>query len=100
MTGLNTSLIEEELFTMIYALSVMAELIKDKLLTIPVPLIVDSRGYDTLIDLSKKYPLPNYAVLADYSYKILSGHIRHITFTREDLERLFRDVEANNGYIL
>jgi hypothetical protein len=101
MIGHNTSIIEFEFFTMVYVLTAMHQLAADKLLQIPnLPSIINTPSYETIIDLSQKYPLPTYDMMAEYGYRILAAHNKILSFTQEDLRRLFLEVEVNNGYII
>lgn len=100
-TNNNYSVIEFEVFVMVYTLAVMHQLIQDGLLSITnIPGIIQTHAHATIMDLSAKYPLPNYEMMAEYGFKILESHNKITAFSKHDLYMLFLQVEANNGYIL
>lgn len=100
-TNNNYSIIEFEVFVMVYTLAVMHQLMGDGLLIIPnIPGIIQTHAYATIMDLSIKYPLPNYEMMAEYGFKILESHNKITSFSKNDLYVLFLQIEANNGYIL
>lgn len=102
MTGIDV--IELEFFTMVYTLVVMHKLIREGLLIVTaIPSISTIAWMDTITELGLKYPLPTYDVMADYGYRMIQAHKpvnTKLSFTQEDLYKLFVNIEANNGYIL
>lgn len=101
MIGNNLSTFEFELFTMVYALTAMHQLVKDKLLFVPIlPPIIAETAIETLKEFHEKYPLPSYDMMADFAYKILETHNPRLSFSKINLQNLFTAVEVNNGYIL
>lgn len=97
----NYSVIEFEFFVMVYTLSVLHQLIHDGYLSVPnIPGIIQTQSHETIIELSQKYPLPTYELMAQYAFKILDAHNKITAFTANDLYTLFYKVEVNNGYVL
>lgn len=103
MTGTNDAAgaaVERELFYMLYTLAVLQKLIDDKLLFVKFVPILQSKGHNTLIDLSKKFAPPEYKLLATYAYQTLLHYDKNLSFSSQNLEKLFEEAQVNNGYIL
>lgn len=100
MTGRELNQMEFELYTMLYTLAVMKQLSRDKLLLINDIFIFDKNGNKLLQELSEIYPKPDYTTMSQIGYNVLTREGKKVSFSQQDLFKLFEQIQANNGYIL